>query len=199
MSFVSSPTTVHRGQDLDTIDEDSPNHVRTKSLELNTSGIDTHHFNDTSAGPKRRSTAPAGGERRHRHFFNFKGILPNWKPRRQSTSNTQNSVITNASASFEETAVWDQKVLLALDGGGIRGYSALLILKALMEEIGKLETNHSDEPARSSFHPLSPAPCIATDSESVKSHDLVEAPQTESSPWLPCHYFDYMAGTSTGG
>ena len=136
MSFVSSPTTVHRGPDLGTIDEDSQNHERTKSLELNTSGIETHHFNDTSAGPKRRSTAPqsflgperdttsidnevpqarpAGGESRFRQFFNLKGIVPNRAPRRQSTSNTHSSVITNASASFEETEVWDQKVLLAL-------------------------------------------------------------------------------------
>lgn len=26
-----------------------------------------------------------------------------------------------------------------------------------------------------------------------------EPAKTESSPWLPCHYFDYVAGTSTGG
>lgn len=91
-------------------------------------------------------------------------------------------------------------ILTILDGGGIRGYSALLILEALMKEIGKLETSHPYDPARSSFHPLSPAPEIATDSESVKSQDVVEPPpQTETSPWLPYHYFDYMAGTSTGG
>lgn len=35
-------------------------------------------------------------------------------PRRQSTLNTNYSVISNASASFEETAVWDQKAVLAL-------------------------------------------------------------------------------------
>lgn len=148
-------------------------------------------------------------------------FVANKKPRRHSTINTDASIITNASASFDETKVWDQKALLALgmvgnrlliislaigqmyltslDGGGIRGYSALLILEALMKEIGKLERTRSP-PAMSSFHPLSPAPpSIATDSESMRSQNLVEPPQTETSPWLPCHYFDYMAGTSTGG
>lgn len=190
-------------------------------------------FVDGDPGFNRHATMkahPTGGEssfkRISRQFrFNRTGsnedFVFNKAPRRHSTINTNDSVISNASASFDETKVWDQKALLALgmfenrpliislaiwqmyltslDGGGIRGYSALLILKALMKEIGELETGHSD-PARSSFHPLSPAPpSIATDSESEKSHDLDEPPQTESSPWLPCHYFDYMAGTSTGG
>lgn len=129
MSLYPSPTTVHRGQDLGTINEDAQNCERTKSLELNTSGIETHHFNYISAGPKRRSTVPQSSlgperetasinngvpQRRFRQFFNLKGIVPNRTLKRQSTSNTHNSVITNASASFEETAVWDQKVLLAL-------------------------------------------------------------------------------------
>ena len=35
-------------------------------------------------------------------------------PKRQSTINTNSSLTTDASASFEETAVWDQKALLAL-------------------------------------------------------------------------------------
>ena len=70
-------------------------------------------------------------------------------------------------------------------------------MKALIREIGKLETNHRDGPAKSSFHPLSPK--MVTDSESIQSRDPIDASETETSPWLPCHYFDYMAGTSTGG
>lgn len=67
-----------------------------------------------------------------------------------------------------------------------------------MRAIGRLERAH-DEPAESSFHPLSSAPSVATDTASMSSKTLCEAPVTDSSPWLPCHYFDYMAGTSTGG
>ncbi|KAF8533669.1 hypothetical protein BDD12DRAFT_702439, partial [Trichophaea hybrida] len=53
------------------------------------------------------------------------------------------------------------------DGGGIRGYSNLLILKALMERIAVIEDREHYSIAG-------------------------ELP-------LPCHYFDYIFGTSTGG
>lgn len=119
--------------------------------------------------------------------------------RHSSTFDTTNS------ASFEATAVWDQKAILSLDGGGIRGYSALLILQELMRVIGTIERNYAcgpsrvDGPAESSYHPLtllSPAPCLAIKS---KAKNGGEPALTESSNWLPCHYFDYVAGTSTGG
>ena len=135
-------------------------------------------------------------------------------PERQATT------ITNASASFDDTLAWDRKTVLSLgrvladpvkslltfpDGGGIRGYSALLIIQALMVAIGKYEsefptgTDQADGPAISSFHPLSPAASTTTDAESVSSRVSLEGPKTDTSEWLPCHYFDYMAGTSTGG
>ena len=62
---------------------------------------------------------------------------------------------------------WD-KLVLTLDGGGIRGYSSLLILEALMKRVAHYEKELNDQV--------------------VDVHTL-----------LPCHYFDYMWGTSTGG
>ncbi|KAL8826143.1 MAG: hypothetical protein Q9191_003981 [Dirinaria sp. TL-2023a] len=121
------------------------------------------------------------------------------KPRRNSTMDT------DASVPFHETEVWDKKAILSLDGGGIRGFSALLIIRALMREIGKIEKSYkqssdtSDGPAESSYHPLSSDVTAATDSDSSNGSNYADAPVTDSSPWLPCHYFDYMAGTSTGG
>lgn len=53
------------------------------------------------------------------------------------------------------------KRLLSFDGGGVRGLSSLLILRDVMEEIGR-QTNAAGTP-------------------------------------LPCHYFDLIGGTSTGG
>ena len=46
-----------------------------------------------------------------------------------------------------------------------------------------------DGPANSSWHPLTPLLSLPIDS-------IIP---TEESLWLPCHYFDYVGGTSSGG
>ena len=85
------------------------------------------------------------------------------------------------------------------DGGGIRGYSALLILQELMKAIGRRERTHPDGTANSSYYPLMPPPKTPEETAKRRMDNVAEDCVTESSPWLPCHYFDYMAGTSTGG
>ena len=47
-----------------------------------------------------------------------------------------------------------------------------------------------DGPANSSWHPLTPL-TIEMMNDSTNS--------TEQPSWLPCHYFDYVGGTSSGG
>jgi len=118
--------------------------------------------------------------------------------------------------------VWAREVedawwpcILTLDGGGIRGYSSLLILKALMHEVWLWEERLRQEDeaegegedtgrqARSSGHAVSqsaddqPAPgTLHLDrkaTEGTKRRAYVEK------ELLPCHYFDFMYGTSTGG
>ncbi|KAF2859516.1 FabD/lysophospholipase-like protein [Piedraia hortae CBS 480.64] len=63
--------------------------------------------------------------------------------------------------------------ILTLDGGGIRGYSSLLILSELMHEVWLWEQQ--------------------LDREEGIVREVVEK------DLLPCHYFDFMYGTSTGG
>jgi hypothetical protein len=68
------------------------------------------------------------------------------------------------------------------DGGGVKGYSSLLILKALMREIKTIEKNMLP-PYKSSMS------CPWSDRElDPNEHDF-----------LIHHYVDYFFGTSTGG
>ena len=68
-------------------------------------------------------------------------------------------------------------LILTLDGGGIRGYSSLLILEELMKQIAHWENK---------FERISNKP--AAERKTWKMENL-----------QPCLYFDFMYGTSTGG
>ena len=87
---------------------------------------------------------------------------------------------------------WVGKTILSVDGGGIRGYSSLLILRYLMEMIAKIERSADPDATSSAYSPL--FDCLqGTNLPPMSSN-------TESTTrWLPCHYFDYCTGTSTGG
>ena len=87
-------------------------------------------------------------------------------------------------ATADEDSPWAKKTILCLDGGGIRGYSSLLILKCLMKHIKEREQEH-DSRTRASWNSL------LLESDGVKADEHPE--------FLPCHYFDYIAGTSSGG
>ena len=87
-------------------------------------------------------------------------------------------------ATVDEDSPWARKNILSLDGGGVRGYSSLLILKKIMEEVGKVERELNPEATSSSYSPMV---------------DPLPQPATGAMDYRPCHYFDYIAGTSTGG
>ena len=85
----------------------------------------------------------------------------------------------------------------------------MLILRALMTEIATLEQGHSQ--AHSSVHPLQQrlrrpirmqkirTDTLRKDPSPQQTQGPVVGPAYESSHFLPTHYFDYIAGTSTGG
>lgn len=159
---------------------------------------------------------------------------PRRSPRREETED-----------SIEAGRVWSREVedawwpcILTLDGGGIRGYSSLLILKALMHEIWVWEQHYnaldmidrtesptdirgrSDTPIHASQEHKSDSVTsneFTTDVSSESPKDIPEIVTASSGPkkssstdsltrrpiseeeLLPCHYFDFMYGTSTGG
>jgi hypothetical protein len=111
------------------------------------------------------------------------------------------------------------------DGGGIRGYWSLKVLEKLMEHIGKYEmslakrnSEDRDRNAREGLHSFWPEyiPSNVTHVNKVylqegekdySKYDETEADWTSpqhigkwqtSRRYLPCHYFDYISGASTG-
>ncbi|ERF76103.1 hypothetical protein EPUS_01436 [Endocarpon pusillum Z07020] len=81
---------------------------------------------------------------------------------------------------------WQAKNVLCLDSGGVRSISSLLILRELMAKIAEHE------------HKIEPKAMTSKDSPMVEAARIPE-PSSEKTAYLPCHYFDYVAGTSTGG
>lgn len=78
---------------------------------------------------------------------------------------------------------WKKKTILSIDGGGVRGFTSLLLLEELMKVVGMLE-RAADANAVSSAY----SPCLDAKADDGKQLG-----------YRPCHYFDYIGGTSTGG
>lgn len=87
---------------------------------------------------------------------------------------------------------WVMKSVLSVDGGGIRGYSSLVILQVLMRKVEELERAYQPA-ANSSIYSSTLGPL---DDEVCAAPTPDDRPRSE---YWPCHYFDYIAGVGTGG
>ena len=132
---------------------------------------------------------PTSGDSVATYLQDHSSLKQDLSPTREQASQAKaNGCIWETSESAEadplldEKSPWAGKILLTLDGGGVRGLSTLYILQALMRSISQQERKLDDESKSSSYSPLF---------RSASSNDDTE--------YLPCHYFDYIGGTSTGG
>ncbi|KAJ8114816.1 hypothetical protein OPT61_g3396 [Boeremia exigua] len=104
------------------------------------------------------------------------------------------------SATFQDPC-WNDRNLLSLDGGGVRGYWSLLVLEKLMEMIGEEERRQAEAKNEdvSNLHSFLPMPL-------PQNHTLCPQPpagqhvprEFYAQRFLPCHYFDLICGSSTG-
>lgn len=99
----------------------------------------------------------------------------------------------------DEKDAWEHHTVLLLGGRQSDPMTQLSVLKALMSEIKKLEVRNN---ANSSFD--SPLILCGRSRREEKSESLPGAAPNETNAsedacYLPCHYFDFAGGASTGG
>ncbi len=101
-----------------------------------------------------------------------------------------NFELTPSITSLHEECPWRLKALLSLDGGGVRGLSSLIILDRIMTYVSQYEEKKDRNARGSAYSPLFDS--------SVGDSATPGFDEQDSQKYLPCHYFDYIGGTSTG-
>ena len=93
---------------------------------------------------------------------------------------------------FDATGPRRSQRILSLDGNGTEGLFPQYVLEALMDEIGRIEASSTPPAFLSTSSPLfSPVDGFGTGRSAAQY-----APNQR---YRPCHYFDCISGTSTGG
>lgn len=117
----------------------------------------------------------------------------------QSFDNRSEALIEAA----EMEGPWSTPTVLSLDGGGLRGTCSLLIIQALMAIIASLETSSRPAYSSSGSTPQLVKEWVRDEMQRLnnisRSSQTTDSSDSKAHMFLPCHYFDYIAGSSTSG
>lgn len=121
---------------------------------------------------------------------NYKGTRPplTW----ESASAQYITPSPNTSKGVDVPGCWRRQAVLSLDGGDIHAYFELHILERIFREIARVERSY-DGAKSSESSPLFGSPNGYDEQEFSKDDPTI------TDNYLPCHYFDYVGGTSMGG
>ncbi|EME85555.1 uncharacterized protein MYCFIDRAFT_171462 [Pseudocercospora fijiensis CIRAD86] len=111
-------------------------------------------------------------------------------PKRSTWSNNDNPSARPTSPPIRDDP-WQGQIVLSLDGSDLRGFAILIVLRVLLEEIEDQEILRD--------------PWIS-DSYSSPRYQVADEDTSRSRKgrpsydhFRPCHYFDYICGSGTGG
>lgn len=167
------------------------NEVETR-IELQKTMKKTGRSEPTTPGPSGRRASSTSSE----DYDEYDTIPTSITHEIGDESWTRKTLLTFGECEFETLPLKLRVLTSRTDGGGTRSYSSLLVLEALMIEIASQEQQYQ-RPTPNSMSPLLPRVVRKSRKEST---DLpIHGPHGASSSFLPCHYFDYIAGTGSGG
>jgi hypothetical protein len=172
----------------------------------------TEALTDTSTRRKRLNKAD-GVQFSHEPSYNYQYL---------STSRDADTVSFNSSVydawegrnNEEDLSIWDKLTVLScsklidvsfpqnlvlilialLGGGGVRALYQLYLLKILFERVAHFEKCLDPENISSADSPMFRFIVDEKDPDAPRSRV-----KTVKGSYLPCHYFDYIGGTSVGG
>ncbi|KAF7185180.1 Calcium-independent phospholipase A2-gamma [Pseudocercospora fuligena] len=97
---------------------------------------------------------------------------------------------------------WRRKIILSLDGGGIRGYASLKILERLMQKVERIEQSNESR-HRAAYSQITSSAAYPWNNTPMNGNLPSFNPDVPyhsyDTGFRPHHYFDCFFGTSTGG